>query len=484
MQVIKNTFEIISQPLIQIINLSLLNGYFPNKLKIAKVIPIYKADSPEFFTNYRPISLLPNFSKFFEKFMHNRITNFIESFDILYSRQFGFRKKHSTVLSLTYLINNISTSIDRKEITAGVFLDLSKAFDTLNHEILFAKSEHYGIRGIALQWIKSYFSDRKQFVQFNETSSFKQTTRCGVPQGSILGPLLFLLYINDLPNAARMAETLLFADDTSIFYSHSDPKHLISVLNTELTEIDNWMKSNKLSVNIKKTSYIIFKSRQKKISVNLPAIVFDNQHLKQEQVIKFLGIYIDENHTWKPHINYVCKKISKSIGIIYRSRFELSTNAKLSLYYTLIYPYLTYCNIVWSSTYVSSLNRILLLQKRAVRAITNSDYRAHSTPLFLDLKILDIYKLNTFHIAKFMFMYHHNLLPQFFLNLFFTSYHVHNYNTRNVTNYRSHPCRTNVKKFTILYLGPKIWNSLPSSVVNPVSLISFRKKLLRFLLKE
>jgi hypothetical protein len=127
---------------------------------------------------------------------------------------------------------------------------------------------------------------------------------------------------------------------------------------------------------------------------------------------------------------YVCKKISKSIGIIYRSRFELSTNAKLSLYYTLIYPYLTYCNKVWSSTYVSSLNRILLLQKRAVRAITNSDYRAHSTPLFLDLKVLDIYKLNTFHIAKFMFKYHHNLLPPFFLNLFFTSYHVHNYNPR------------------------------------------------------
>ena len=201
-----------------------------------------------------------------------------------------------------------------------------------------------------------------------------------------------------------MAESLLFSDDTSTFYSHSDPKQLISVLNIELIDVDIWMKTNKLSVNIKKTSYIIFKPKQKLFNINSP-IVYDNQYLKQEQVVKCLGVYIDENLTWKSHINYVCKKISKSIGIIYRSRSELSTKTKLSLCYTLFYPYLSYCNIVWSSTYVTSLNRILLLQKRALRAITNSDYRAHSVPLFIQLKFLHIYKVNSFHIAKFTFLY-------------------------------------------------------------------------------
>ena len=149
----------------------------------------------------------------------------------VYQLQFGFRKNHSTVLSLIYLVNKIATSIDQSEITAGVFLDLSKAFDTLDHQILFDKLEHYGVRGLALQWIKSYFSNRTQFVQINDTRSSEEIIRCGVPQGSILGPLFFILYINDLPKATSLAECLLFADDTSIFYSNSDPDHLASACN-------------------------------------------------------------------------------------------------------------------------------------------------------------------------------------------------------------------------------------------------------------
>ena len=215
------------------INLSLLKGIFPDKLKIVKVIPVYKAEDPCLFVNYRPISLLPNFSKFFEKVMCN----------LLYCFQFGFRKNHSTSLAFIHLINKISSAIDRHEITAGVFLDLSKAFDTLDHEILFAKLEHYGIHEVALRWIKSYFSCRQQFVQLNVACSTKQTIKCGV-QGSILGPLFFILYINDLAYASKLTQPLLFADDTSIFYSHSDPNRLQSVLNEELSNFDVWLKCN------------------------------------------------------------------------------------------------------------------------------------------------------------------------------------------------------------------------------------------------
>ena len=264
-----------------------------------------------------------------------------------------------------------------------------------------------------------------------------------------------IFYINDLPNALRVAELLLFADDTTIYYYHKDPISLINVLNDKLRNVDCWMKANKLSVNISKTNYVIFKLRNKKFHINTP-LTFDGNPITQRKALKFLGIDIDENLTWKTHISNVCKKISKSVGIIFRSRFYLSKKSKISLYSTLVYPYLTYCNTVWSSTYKNNLSRIFLLQKRIVRIMTNSEIRAHTAPLFTELKILDIYNLNAFYIAKFMFVYHNNSLPPSFYNLFVTSHEIHDYNTRNASSYRSHACKTNVKQFTILYQGPKI----------------------------
>ena len=240
----------------------------------------------------------------------------------------------------------------------------------------------------------------------------------------------------------------------------SDPNKLHSILNDELRNFDVWLKCNKLSVNLQKTNYIIFKSRQKKLNYNF-TLFFGNQSLNQANLTKFLGVYVDEHLTWKHHISFICKQISKSVGIIFRSRFYLSSKTKLTLYYALIYPYITYCNSTWSSTYVSNLNRIFYLQKRVVRAIVNSDYRAHSAPLFAKLGILDIFQVNSFQIAKFMFCYQNQLLPPMFLNLLLTSSQVHNYGTRAANHYRSHSCRTNLKQFTILYQGPKIWNSLP-----------------------
>ena len=372
------------------------------------------------------------------------------------------------------MLNKISSAIDQHESTVGIFLDLSKAFDTLDHGILLNKLEHYGIRDTALQWIKSYFSYRYQFVQFHQTDSPMQIIKCGVPQGSILGPLFFILYINDLPNASKLVEPLLFADDTSIFYSHSNPHTLESVINNELKSIEVWLRCNKLSVNVKKTTYLIFKPWQKVIS-------YGGKLLTQTNSTKFLGVYIDEHLTWKDHISYLCKQMSKSIGILFRSRFCLSSKTKLTLYYSLIYPHITYC--IWSSTYVTNLNRIYCLQKRAVRAITNSDYKAYSAPLFSKLRILDIFQINSFETAKCMYRYHNNLLPWLFLNLFNTSSQIHSYSTRTANNYRVHHCRTNLKKFTILYQGPKTWNSLPVTITSTLSFPNFKKKLLDFLVK-
>ena len=221
-----------------------------------------------------------------------------------------------------------------------------------------------------------------------------QTIKCGVPQGYTLGPLFFIFYINDLPKASKLTELLLFADDTSVFFSHSNPSSLENVLNNELQNIDVWLRCNKLSIKIKKTNCVIFRPSQKKFNHSF-SLSIGGRSLTQSNITKFLGVYIDEHLTWKYHINFVCKQIAKSIGILFRTRFYLSCKTKLMLYFSLIYPYITYCNSSWSSTYVSNLNRIYYLQKRAVRAITNSDYRAHTAPLFSKLEILYIFQVNT-----------------------------------------------------------------------------------------
>ena len=231
---VKDSIDLISEPLTHIINLSISTGVVPDKMKIARVIPLFKSGDYRHFQNYRPISVLPIFSKLLERIVYNRIINYVDKFDIISDHQYGFRKNHSTSQALLQLYNKISAAIDRKEFTVGIFLDLSKAFDTVNHDILFDKLEHYGIRGVALDWMKNYFHNRLQFVQYNDTLSTFKSIRCGVPQGSILGPLLFLLYINDLCDVTNVLEFILFADDTNLFYSHKNQSSLANVINREI----------------------------------------------------------------------------------------------------------------------------------------------------------------------------------------------------------------------------------------------------------
>ena len=219
------------------------------------------------------------------------------------------------------------------------FYRLKKAFDTVNHKILLSKLEHYGIRGLPLDWFESYLTDRKQFVSLNGESSELKDISCGVPQGSVLGPLLFLIYINDLPNVSEKLNFFLFADDTNIYYESNDLQKLENVINHELKQLLSlWLKVNRLALNISKTNFLIFHSKQRRLDHNV-TLKLDKKALSQKDCIKYLGVFVDCHLDWKHHISTVSKKVSRSIGVMYRIRKYVDLHVLKSVYYSLIYSH-------------------------------------------------------------------------------------------------------------------------------------------------
>ena len=300
---LKQIIHVIASPLTYIFNLSITTGECPNALKIAKVNPIFKKNDPHEISNYRPISILSSISKILEKIIYNRLNNFLNTHELLNLNQYGFRKHHSTDLALVQLYDKITNALAEKKHVIGIFMDLSKAFDTLNHNILLKKLHSYGIRGVALSWFRDYLTNRQQYVVHNDLTSDLMTIECGVPQGSILGPLLFLIYINDITNTTSLLSFILFADDTNIFCSHHDLNTLVNTLNQELPKVSTWFKCNKLSLNINKTNFIYFKHNH---AINFPYnIVIDNISLERKSHTKFLGVLIDENLNWNEHLRHI-----------------------------------------------------------------------------------------------------------------------------------------------------------------------------------
>ena len=390
-------------------NLCLERGVFPRIFKQALITPIFKAGSRIDFSNYRPISILPVMSKVLETIINRQLTSYVIENNIFSQYQFGFRTGHSTYMPITILHDFLTANLADSNKTAGIYLDLARAFDTVNVEILLKKKlSKYGITGTAHTLLKSYLNQRTHKLKFNDIVSDERNISCGVPQGSILGPLLFILYINDIHKACDEAKILLFADDTALLYAVPTLDQLQSKIRRSLPKIYTWLHANRLSLSIPKTFYQLY-SVNKNIELHIPIM---NTFLKRSTAVKYLGVLIDDDLKFKSHIAKLTGICSRVLGILYRSSYYLTKSLLLLLYNALILPYLSYCPVIWGSNYETTMKPLIILQKRAVRLISGSRPLSHTSNLFRNLKILKITDVVKYQILLIMHDFLFERLPQ------------------------------------------------------------------------
>jgi len=471
----------VSVPLAHIFNLSLEKGVYPDRLKSSRVVPIFKEGNSKCCDNYRPITIVSTLAKILDKIVATKLYNHLDINKLIYKFQFGFQKNLSTESNLLHLTNYITKSINDGKFCIGIFLDLRKAFDVVNHEILLKKLSYLGIKDTELNWFASYLSNRMQCTDINGNLSTFKSILISVMQGSVLGPLLFLCFINDMYKASKLT-SLLFADDTACLASHENITDLFEFCNAELKKLTYWFAANKISVNVKKCKYIIFHNKGKKINTenlkislnsnegNLSANLNDIVHLdritsssavQELRLYKYLGILLDENLNFSQHIDYICKKLSR--GLFYLRRIKSLVNEKnlKSIYYTVFHSHLLYCSTIVGCASQSNIKRICTLQKKAIRIITSSKYNEHTAPLFHKLKIMPfdciVQIQNLKHMHSIVYEYAHES---------FAGTWTRNINRETEHNLRNNddftvpaPHYENFKKYP-LYSFPYAWNNL------------------------
>ena len=477
-ELLKNNSNILAPIISQLCNLSLTTGVFPQIHKVGNIIPLYKNKEINKLQNYRPICLLNAMSKLIEKVVAVRLMDHLEDTHILSDKQYAYRKKRGTDSAILKFVNHIMSNFETKKYTVAAYIDLTKAFDCVKHDILLHKLSHYGVTGVSLAWFKDYLSNRKQRVVYQGEQSSEQTVRTGVPQGSILGPILFLIYFNDFCHVNENGNEILFADDATVYESGRNYYEVIRNMNDNLFNLSEWLVANKLSANIIKTEGMVFSLEN--LFFPLPPLLLYGNPLPYSHSFKLLGLIIDPKLTWKPHILALENKLSRACGILYCLRNKITRSVARIIYLSIAYPHLVYCNVIWSSCYPSQLERLKIKQKKIIRIIMKRNRFSHTQPLFKKLNLLRLKEFIEYSTSMFVFKVLNNLTHS---PVLFNYRNVDAYLLRNNNNFLQVPfTRYRKSQLFIAIRGPNIWNNIPVEIRNMPSIAMFKRNLKRYYL--
>lgn len=480
-KVVKCLKRVILNQLTICINKCLINGKFPDSLKIAKVTPVYKSGSKSDTGNYRPISVLPIFSKIIEKVIYNRLEVFLTSNKLLFEKQYGFRPGASTLSASIDLITYLKNNIDQKKVALGVFIDLRKAFDTISHKLLLQKLQNMGIGGSVLKMLESYLTNRYQSVKIgNSQSEFKQISY-GVPQGSILGPLLFLTYINNICQIGLKGDISLYADDTCLFYFGSEIGALIEQAQSDLDALGNWFQYNLLTVNAAKTNYMVFHAKNKNIP-DFPPLSVNNEQLSRIYSEKYLGLVLDTQLTWKNHIEKIRSRLSSLMAVLRGNVRCFPKSVRYTIYNTLVKSHLDYLIEVWGCAAKSKISSLQRAQNKIVKLLFHYDYLTPTSRIYKETGIMTIsqtYKYKTCILIRKI------LNNKIITKIKFTKRHeIQSRVSRRANNIILQMHRTNYGKKNIMYEGAQLYNKLPNHLKQIKSFSLYKTKLKKHILSD
>ena len=454
-RLLKDAAEVISKPLTQIINASLSQGIVPHEWKHARVTPLFKKGVSTDLDNYRPISVLPVVSKLLERAVHHQLYSFCNEHKLLSPFQCGFRSNHSTEFAAVAFSDYVRRGMDQGLLTGAVFIDLRKAFDSVDHDLLISKLQSYGLKNIELNWFKSYLLDRKQVVRIGTETSDYCTITSGVPQGSILGPLLFVLFINDLPNVLTKCRILMYADDTVMYFSAADSQVIADTLTNELLLVNKWLIDNNLFMHEGKTECMLFGTGPKLALSTSFSIAIDGKALNRVSEYKYLGIVLDASLTWNAHVDYLIGKVRKRLAMLGRIRKNINMYTAGTVYTSFVLPILDYCDTVWSCCGSVNTDKLEKLQRRAARIIM---HLGSSEKALNFLGYVTLEKRRKSHVCNLVKKCLSNRCPQFFMNYFNYNRDILPRKTRSSDKLRLPTVRLECTKKAFFYHGCVIFN--------------------------